>query len=108
MSKLVKKQAPFFRLLVSTSSKLQRKALIDTITKEQLRALTEITINVLQGVISLTSVYKDKLKKYKTLVTLIGDTSVSAKRKKTALRKNAHAVILLLKSAEPGLKKALL
>ena len=107
MSKLLKKHLSFFQLFLSTSSKLQRKVLVDTITNDQLRALTEITVNVLQGVLPITSIHKPKLIKYRKLVRLIGDTSVSLKTKKSALRRKANVVTLLLKSVEPALKKVL-
>ena len=104
MSKLVKYNSPFFRLLLTTSSKLQRKALIDTITKDQLRALTEITINLLQGILSLSPVHKSKLRKHRKLIRLIGDKSISLKTKKKSLCRQTHVVTLLLQSVEPSLK----
>ena len=105
MSKLVKRHSSFFQLLLTTTSKLQRKALVDTIANDQLRALTEITVNLLQGVLSLLPAQKTKLRKYKTLIRLLGDTSVSLKKKKDALRRKSYVVIVLLKTVESPLKK---
>ena len=107
MSKLLKKHASFFQLLSTTTSKLQKKVLLDTITQDQLKALTEITINLLKGNIPVTPIYKSKLKRYKKLYFLIANSSVSAKTKKRALCRQGQAISLLLKSVETVLKKFL-
>ena len=104
MSKLVKKHTSYLRLFSDTTSKLQRQALLDTITDDQLRALSEVTINLLQGILPITAAQKEKLGKYKKLLRLIGDPSVSLKKKKISLRRQAKAVALLLTSVEPALK----
>ena len=53
MSRLIEDQGHYLQLLQSTS-KLQRKALLMTITKPQLKALCEITHNVLKGTVVLS------------------------------------------------------
>jgi hypothetical protein len=53
MSRLIEDQGHFLQLLHSTS-KLQRKALLTTITKPQLKTLCEITHNVLKGTVVLS------------------------------------------------------
>jgi hypothetical protein len=103
MSKLVRKHASFLRLVLSTTSTLQRKALLDTITNDQLKALTEVSFNLLQGVLTITPSYRTKLKRYKKLVRLIGDKTVSLKQKKELLCRQGRIVALLLKSVEPAL-----
>ena len=47
MSALIRKQISFIRLLSETKSKLQKNALLDTITRDQIKAIIEITYNVL-------------------------------------------------------------
>ena len=63
MSRLVKKHWSYLRLLMNAESKQQRKRLLITITRDQLRALTEVVLNLLQGILSITPAYKNKLKK---------------------------------------------
>ncbi len=107
MSRLVKKHSAFFKLLLTTTSKLQRKALVDSITNDQLRALTEITLNLLRGVIPISPAHKHNLRKYKSVITLIGDKKICLKRKKTSLCRQSGVVVLLLKSIEPALNSVL-
>jgi hypothetical protein len=107
MSRLVRKHSPFFKLLLTTTSKLQRKVLLDSITNDQLRALTEVTVNLLQGVLPVTPDHRQKLKKYRRLIRLIGDKKVSLKTKKKALCRQSGVIALMLKSIEPALNKVL-
>lgn len=104
MSTLVKKNASFFRLLSTTPSKLQRNALLDSITEDQLRALVEITVNFLRGVLVISPKRKGELGKYKTLIRTIGDRSVGLKKKRKLVRGRGIAIALLLKAVEPSLK----
>jgi hypothetical protein len=101
MSLLLKKHAPFLRILQTTTSRLQRKALLDTITNDQLKVLVEVTVNVLRGALPLTKSYKVKLQKHKKLIRALGDQSISLKTKKTLLCRQGQAIALLLKSVEP-------
>jgi hypothetical protein len=108
MSKLVKKHVAFFQLLLTTASKIQRRILLDTITKDdQLRALVEITVNLLRGVLPITPSSKTALGKHKTLLRTIGDKSVSLKKKRRLLCRRGHVIAILLKSVDPALKNFL-
>jgi hypothetical protein len=104
MSQLLKKHAPFLRILQTTTSRLQLKALLDTITNDQLKVLVQVTVNVLRGSLPLTQSYKVKLKKHKRLIRALGDPSISLKTKKKLLCRQGQAIALLLKSVEPALK----
>ena len=44
---LLKKNKSFIRLLCRTHSKVQRQALIDTATPSQIRAISELSLNLL-------------------------------------------------------------
>ncbi len=107
MSNLVKKNVSFLQLLATTVSKIQRKILLDTITKDQLRALIEIIVNLSQGVLPITPKRKSELGKFKKLFRTIGYKSVSLKRKQKLLGRSGHVVALLLKAVEPALKSFL-
>jgi hypothetical protein len=104
MSKLVKKHVSYLHLVHLTTSRLQRKALLDTITNDQLKVLIEVTVNLLRGVLPITTAQKSKLKKYRKLIRLIGDQTVSLKTKKDALCRQGQAIAVLLKAVEPALK----
>lgn len=52
MSRLIEDQGKYLQLLQSTS-KLHRKALLTSITNPQLKAMCEITHNVLKGIVVL-------------------------------------------------------
>jgi hypothetical protein len=104
MSNLIKNQGLFLRLLLETKSKIQRKALLDTIDKQQLQALVEIAHNLLQGVIHVTAHNKKKLVAHKKFIRLLGDPKIGLTVKKEALCHKGPAVVLLLRSVWPTLK----
>lgn len=104
MSTVLKKQIWYLHLLMNTSSTAQRKALLDTITNEQLKALTEVIHNVLQGNIPLTQVHKNKLRHHKAFLRILGDPKISLARKREALCQKDTIIILLLKAAASRLK----
>lgn len=107
MSKLVKKQAAFLRLVKDTSSKTQRKALLDTATKEQLLALTEVTYNLLHGSLTLKGIHKKQLQRHKKFVRLLGNPRVGVRLKQKALCRQGGVVATILKVVEPFLKEVL-
>ena len=100
----MKKQIWYLHLLMTTTSTTQRKALLDTITNEQLKALTEVTHNLLQGNITITETQKRSLRKHKTFLRTLGNIKVSFREKREALCQKGAVVNLLLKAAAPQLK----
>jgi hypothetical protein len=94
-------------MLVETKSTLQRKALLNTIDKGQLKALVEITHNLLAGVIPLKPSHKKALQHHKKFIRLLGDPKVGFEKKKRVLQKNNTVVVLLLKSVWSTLKTIL-
>jgi hypothetical protein len=91
---LIEDQGHYLQLLQSTF-KLQRKALLRTITKPQLKALCEITHNVLNG----TVVLSPSLKRYKKILTLLGKKKSTRREKLKALQSASTADVLLLNIA---------
>jgi len=100
----MKRQIWYLHLLMTTSSSTQRKALLDTITNEQLKALTEVTHNLLQGNITITEAQKRSLRRHKTFLRTLGNIKVPFSEKREALCRKGAAVKLLLKAAAPQLK----
>jgi len=97
MNRTVRTHVPFLQLIYQTSSAKQRKALVNTITSEQLHALCEVLLNVYRGTIFISPQYVRKFQPYKTLFRTIISRRVSKKRKKKVLLKRHKALPLLLK-----------
>ena len=106
MTQLLKNQI-WYLYLLSTTAPTQRKALIDTITNDQLRALTELTHNILQGNIILTETHKKKLRLHKMFLRVLGDPKATLTKKREALCHKESVVNVLLKAAVPQLKRYL-
>jgi len=86
------------------SSKEQRRVLLDTVTNDQLRALTEVTHNILQGNIPLTTSHKRRLRTEKTFLQILGDIKAPLVKKREALCRKGDIIVYLLKAAAPRLK----
>lgn len=84
MSRSVRMQMPFLELLQATSVK-QRKALLQTLTKDQFHALCEVIINVYKGSVPVSNYYVKKLFPFKRSIQMLADNHVSPKRKKKIL-----------------------
>jgi hypothetical protein len=80
MSDLITRHICFFHLFTHTSS-TQRRALMSTITRSQLTALSEVAHNVIQGIIPLAKSEKYQLHIYKHLLIKLGDKHYRHKRK---------------------------
>ena len=104
MSRLIKKHWSYFQLLINTTSKQQRKQLLDTITHDQLRALTEVIVNLLQSILPIKPYHKLKLKRNRNIIRRIGDTKISSKKRKELLCRQGTVISYLLKSVEPALR----
>ena len=105
MSQVVKKNADFLRLLLSTPSRVQRTSLLKSITQDQLSALGTVATNLLQGSIPFTSSYKKKLKRHRVAIRTIADKKVSVKKRKQVLQ--PKVVLLLLQAVAPVLHTVL-
>ena len=91
MSRAVQVQIPFLELLQTTSIK-QRKALLQTLTKDQFHAVCEVILNVYKGNVPVSNYYVKKLFPFKRSIQVIADKRVSPKRKKKILAIK-HAII---------------
>ena len=95
MSRLLEQQDHFLELL-RTTRKLQRQALLRTIDKSQLKALSEIIHNVIKGSIILSPSDKNRLKKYKKVLSVLGRMSTKRRDKLKALQSKATTIVHLL------------
>ena len=104
MSRLVKNQSAYFRVFTSTTSNKQRQALLDTITRDQLRAFTQIVVNFLQRTFTVPASSLTSLKSHRRFLRHIGDTTLTFRAKRNLLRRKAVAVTEFLKAVEPALQ----
>lgn len=103
MSQRIRKNSIYLQLLLKTH-KSQQKALLNSISPDQLKAISEIALNILHGGLPLSSSQKKRLTPYRKAIRLIGHKKSSQKSKKRTLIKNIKVLIILLKSAETILK----
>lgn len=99
MSRLIEDQIHFLELL-RTAKKEQRKALLKTVDKLQLKALSEIAHNVIKGTIVLTPSDRTKLRRFKKIIDIMGRKSSTRKERLRVLQRGAAVVVHLLDIVE--------
>ena len=95
MNHLIRSQIQFLRLLTSTSS-VQQKAIIKTISPNQMKALVQIVYNVLVGNSVLSSSNKEKLKAHKTVIRRFVSRELSQEKRKELLLKYFKQILILV------------
>ena len=85
LSRFLEQQDHFLELL-RTTRKLQRQALLRNIDKSQLKALSEIAHNVIKGSVIMSPSDKNRLKKYKKVLSVLGRKSMKRRDKLKAPR----------------------
>ena len=98
MSTTLKKHWTFLQLLLESESSKQKKALLDTITRGQIIALSEIAHNLIQGTIPISTQTLNRLRKHRSLIELLGDKKTSVYTKKQAIRRRPSGILSLLKA----------
>ena len=106
MGDLIRQQRFFLQLFVQTSS-TQRKALLDTVTQPQLKVLSEIAYNTIQGKVSLTPTEQTQLKRNRRFIHLLGDKRLGYKHKQRLVRNKQKTIYLLIQIAVTYLKSVL-
>lgn len=104
MSRLLEDQVHFLELLRNTN-KLQRKALLTTIDKQQLKALSEIAHNIIKGSVNLNPTDKNRLKKYKKILSTLGKKSSTRRAKLQVLQRGSRAILHLLNVVDNRLRR---
>ena len=85
LSRFLEQQDHFLELL-RTTRKLQRQALLRNIDKSQLKALSAIAHNVIKGSVIMSPSDKNRLKKYKKVLSVLGRKSMKRRDKLKAPR----------------------
>ena len=104
MSELVEKHKHFLYLLSETTSASQRKALVDTITQEQFRALSQVIVNALHLNIPLAKSVVEKLKGHQKIFALLSNRKVGVRKHLKVFKSRYNIVIYMLKATVPILK----
>jgi len=84
MSRRLRDNADFLRVLAKANPKL-RRAILECCHNELIKAICEVTLNVLSGVVPLNAQQKGKLKRHKKILRALADRKVSTKKKKEHL-----------------------
>ena len=103
MSNRVKQNLCFIRLLAETTSKAQRKALLETATKQQLKTLVEITYNILQLHFPVSKTYQNKLIKRGHVLEGIVDRRKKERQRDRYIKKHLSTILLIVKASLPAL-----
>ena len=106
MGELIRQQHHFLQLLIQTTSS-QRKAILHTITRQQLRALSEIAYNILKFKIPLTASQKTSLKRQRRAIYLLANRTLGFQQKKEGVQGKQKLVYTLVKIATVYLKSVL-
>ena len=95
------KQERNFRLLFVQTTSAQRKALLRTITKHQLRALCQIAHNGIKFRIELTTAERATLKRERPLIHILGDRCLGYQHKREIVNDKQWFIYVLLKTVLP-------
>lgn len=104
MSASLKKHWIYLQLLLESNSPKQRKALLNTITLDQVKALSEIAHNLIRGIIPISTQALNQLRKHRTLIRLLGDRKKSYINKKQAIKKRPSGILSLLKVVSSSIR----
>ncbi len=103
MSNKIQKHWNYIQLLTNTSD-IQQKALLQSASTSQLGTIIEIVYNFLKGNITVTSTVFAHLKKYKHFLRKLTDKSTSIQVKKKALIKNKKVIVYFLQNIKACLE----
>ena len=96
MSATVRRALPLLKVLVDAGPKL-KKAIIKHGPRELVTAVSEIVLNLIKGVIKLTSHQKKRLSRYKKELLRLAKKGVSlGKKRKILVQKGGSAVVSIL------------
>ena len=95
MSSNVKNQLPVLEALCNCCPKV-RKQIIENGHKDLINAICECCTNVLSNNVKLGTTQKNRLKKYKKVIRLVGDRKKGLKLKKQAIIQNGGSFLLTL------------
>lgn len=94
MSKIIKEKE-YLTLLAKTKNRKKRAALIDLATANEINALSELIVNILNANVPLNPKTKTRLVRYKTDLRELCKKTLSTKTKKRLLQKGGILNVIL-------------
>jgi len=76
---------------------LQRKQMIQFISQDQIRVISDIAEQILQGRLVVNNVHREKLKHYKRTIRFLANQRVSTNRKRRTMLAFHNVIPLLIK-----------
>ena len=104
MNKRVRQNGALLRFLMQNLHPRQLKAVLHTLSPDQVNAIGEVAVNVLYGTIPIREAYKRTLRSHSSKIEYIGDSANKLHRRKKAIIGNPKVVVLLLTACKPLLK----
>ena len=102
----MQQQRHFLHLFIQTTP-IQRRALLRTVTKDQIKALSQIAHNIMKGNVPLSVTEQHKLKGERRLIHLLGDTRLGLVHKKRLVQSKQRILYLIVKIAVTYLQSIL-
>ena len=93
--------------ITSGLSHKQLKAVLQTLTNDQVKALGEVALNTLYSILPLSTSQKAALKKYSSKIDFISDKRNSVSKRKEVIATNPKLIEQLLKAVKPALSSLL-
>ena len=90
----LRKNGPTLQLLQNASTPLQKR-IQDKASPELIHCLCDCTHNILQGNVTLSRHYKQKLRQHKTKLRKLADCKVALKTKKQLIQTSGFLLLLL-------------
>lgn len=106
MTVLMQQQRHFLHLFVQTTP-IQRRALLRTVTKDQMKALSQIAHNIIKGNVPLSTAEQHQLKGERRLIHLLGDTRLGFVHKKRLVQSKQRILRLIVNIAVTYLQSIL-
>lgn len=89
----------FLNLLAESKTPKKRKLLADWANKNDIDALSEISLNTLKGNVKLSPQMYKKLKRYKTALRTLASKKASLKKRKSVVKQQGGFLPMLIPAA---------
>jgi len=80
MSRRIFENSAFLKVIYHAEP-IQKKLMVEFITTDQIRALTEIVVNILRGRINIHNIHKERLRNYQRVMRSLASQRISVARK---------------------------
>jgi len=96
MSRRIFQNSAFLKALYYAQP-LQRKQMIEHISQDQIRVISDIAEKILQGRLVVNNVHREKLKHYKRTIRFLANQRISTNRKRRTMLAFHNVIPLLIK-----------